>query len=362
MSRPTFRSAFAPLAAAGLLAAGCAPEKDALDGTDAVLTPAPPATATGPAPATAAVPIDAALPVYGRGDTVTGRITSKGSDTMRALMDYWTEGFKQFHPGVDVELESGGSGEAPTALIEGTALVGVMSRPMKDSEIQAFVEKFGYEPTELRTSRDLLAVFVNKDNPVDGLTLPQVDAIFSANRELGLPDRVERWGQLGVTGSLAERPISLYGRNSVSGTYGYFKEVALGGGDYSDAVKEQSGTSGAIQAVSDDPAGIGYSGIGGTTAGVRALPLAAGEGGEFFEPTLENADTGDYPLARFLLIYVNKAPGEDLSPLQREFLRYVYSRQGQEKVVQAGYFPLTADEAQAQLETAVPVASASSGN
>ncbi|NNJ24955.1 PstS family phosphate ABC transporter substrate-binding protein [Alienimonas chondri] len=359
MSRPPLRVLFA-LSLAGLTAFGCSSNDDALSGAGGdvagSVTEAPVARPAdggdGEVVSADAVPVDADLPVYERGEVVTGTITSKGSDTMRAVMDYWTEGFEEFHPAVDTELESKGSSSAPTALIEGTALIGVMSRPMKDSEIQAFEAKYGYKPTELKTSRDLLAVFVNKDNPVEHLTLPQVDAIFSANRNLGMEEPITRWGQAGVDGPLAEQSISLYGRNSASGTYGYFKEVALGDGDYSNAVKEQSGTSGSVQAVADDAAGIAYSGVGGTIAGVRALPLAADEGGEYFEPSVENADTGDYPLARFLLIYVNKAPDQDLDPLPREFLKYVFSKQGQQKVVQAGYFPISAEEAADQLEVA----------
>ena len=349
----------------GLPLAGCGPAEPEVERSPGDGVPIAPADAgtTTTVPAEAAVPVDPALPAYARDANVTGTITSRGSDTMRAVMDYWSEGFQDVYPGVDAELESKGSSSAPAALIEGSALFGVMSRPMKDDEVQAFEAKFGYKPTEIRTSRDLLAVFVNKDNPLadTGLTLPQVDAIFSANRELGLPDRVERWGQLGVTGPLAEKTISVFGRNSASGTYGYFKDVALGGGDYGNGVQEQSGTSGVITAVSKDPTGIGYSGIGGETSGVRAVPLAADEGGEFYDATVENADSGDYPLARFLLIYVNKAPDADLSPLQREFLKYVFSKEGQERVVRAGYFPMKAAEAAAELEKAgIAVASGSS--
>ena len=371
-SRPSLFAA--ALLIAGLSLAGCGPnEGDALSGvsaTDAVgtetvdtdtavVTPAP---STPSAAATAAVPIDPALPDFEPGESVSGRIVSRGSDTMRTVMDYWTEGFKQYHPAVTAEIKSDGSGTAPTALMAGTADIGVMSRPMKAGEIQKFEEKFGYKPLELKSSRDLLAVFVHKDNPVERLTLPQLDAIFSANRELGLEEPIARWGQVGVTGPLAERPISLYGRNSASGTNGFFKDVALGGGDYSDQVKEQAGTSGEVQAVADDPAGIAYGGIGSTMAGVRALPLAVEDGGEYFEPTLENAYSGDYPLSRFLLIYMNKPPEGELTPLQREFLRYVFSREGQEKVVQAGYFPLTAEEAAPERTAAgiEAVASASS--
>ena len=315
----------------------------------------------GVAPAGSAVELDPALPAYVRAG-VSGTITSRGSDTMRSLMDYWAEGFNGVYPGVDAEIESKGSSSAPKSLIKGEALFGVMSRPMKAAERQEFEAKFGYPPTELRSSRDLLAVFVNKDNPVadSGLTLPQVDAIFSANRELGLPEKIERWEQAGVDGPLAEKNIAVFGRNSASGTYGYFKDIALGGGDFADTVQEQPGTSGVVTAVADNPAGIGYSGIGGATAGVRAVPLAADNGGEFYEASVENADTGNYPLARFLYIYVNKPPAEDLSPLQREFLRYVFSREGQRGVVDAQYFPMKADEAAAELaKVGVEAASAS---
>ena len=333
------------------LLAGCSAEKDddivvVDDAVDPALT-----EGTAAAPAGAAVELDPALPAYERGGGVSGTISSRGSDTMLPLMNYWTEGFGGVYPGVEPEIESKGSSSAPAALIEGTALFGAMSRPMKASERQAFEEKFGYPPTELKTSRDLLAVFVNKDNPVaeTGLTLPQVDAIFSANRELGTPERAARWGQLGVTGPLADKNIALFGRNSASGTYGFFKDVALGGGDYADGVQEQSGTSGVVTAVAKSPTSIGYGGVGSATSGIRAVPLAADEGGTFYEPTLENAYTGNYPLARFLYVYVNKAPGEDLSPLQREFLKFVFSREGQQGVIDAQYFPLKADEAAAEL-------------
>jgi len=352
MSRPPLRFLLA-LSLVGLTAVGCSSEDDGLGGTGKALESDPVATTDAEAANdAAAVPVDPALPEYERGGNADGTITSKGSDTMRAVMDFWTEGFKEFYPNVDAEIESKGSSSAPAALVEGSALFGVMSRPMKDSEIQKFEQKFGYPPTEIRTSRDLLAVFVNKDNPVEGLTLPEVDAIFSANRNLGLTERIERWEEVGVEGPLSEASISLYGRNSASGTYGYFKDVALGGGDFSDDVKEQPGTAGVVQAVSDDPAAIGYSGVGGQTAGVRTVPLALDEGGEYYDASVENADSGNYPLARFLLIYVNKAPDADLTPLQQEFLRYVFSKQGQEKVVQAGYFPVSAAEAAAQLENA----------
>ena len=358
---------FAPFAltlfALAPLLAGCSSERDDdIVVVDESVDPAVTGGTTAAPRADAAVELDPALPAYERGEGVSGTISSRGSDTMLSLMNYWTEGFGGVYPGVDAEIESKGSSSAPAALIEGTAMFGAMSRPMKASERQAFEEKFGYPPTELKTSRDLLAVFVNRDNPVaeTGLTLPQVDAIFSANRELGLPERAARWGQVGVEGPLADKNIALFGRNSASGTYGYFKDVALGGGDYADGVQEQSGTSGVVTAVAKAPAGIGYGGVGSATSGVRTVRLAADEGGTFYEPTVENADTGNYPLARFLYVYVNKPPREPLSPLQREFLKYVFSREGQRGVIDAQYFPMRAGEAAAELKkVGIEVAAAS---
>ena len=297
----------------------------------------------------AAVPVDPNLPTYAKAAGVSGTITSRGSDTMGKLMQLWVEGFQEFYPGVGREIESKGSGSAFPALVEGAALFGTMSRDPKAEESQKFEAEFGYEPTVLPTSIDLVAVYVNKDNPVDTLSLPEVDAIFSKNRNLGAAEDIARWGQVGATGGLGERTVSLYGRNASSGTYGFFKERVLGDGDYKDTVKEQAGSGSVIQGIAGDLTGIGYSGIGYKTSGVKALALAAEQDGEAFEPNLENAMSGEYPLFRFLLLAVNQAPNQPLPPLQREFLKYVFSRQGQEKVVQAGYYPLPADLAKEQL-------------
>ncbi|MBI5504931.1 MAG: PstS family phosphate ABC transporter substrate-binding protein, partial [Deltaproteobacteria bacterium] len=233
------------------------------------------------------------------------------------------------------------SSTAPPALVAGTAQFGPMSREMKDAEKADFKSAFGYEPTEIGTSIDLLAVYVNKDNPIKRLSLKEVDGIFSKTRNSGV-ESINTWGDLGLTGEWAARPISLYGRNSASGTYGFMKENAMGKGDFRDTVKEQPGSSAVVQAVASDEYGIGYSGIGYKTADVRAVPLAKTPPAKAIEATPENAYTGEYPLSRFLYIYVNVKPGTPLDPLRREFLRFVLSRQGQEVAVQDGYFPLTA--------------------
>lgn len=302
------------------------------------------------APAVAQVQVDPNLPEYQPVEGVSGTIKSVGSDTLNNLMTLWAEGFQKMYPNVQVEIEGKGSSTAPPALIEGTSNFGPMSREMKGAEIDAFEARYGYKPTPLPTSIDMLAVYVHKDNPVEGLSLPQVDAIFSKSRKLGHPDNITTWGQAGLTGDWANRPISLYGRNSASGTYGYFKEHALGKGDYKDAVKEQPGSSSVVQGVASDMAGIGYSGIGYKTADVRAVPLAIETGDSYVPATPEYAYTGEYPLARFLYVYVNKKPNEDLDPLRREFIKYVFSKQGQSDVVKDGYFPVTAQIAEQTLE------------
>lgn len=289
-----------------------------------------------------AVKVDAKIPEYKSVQGVSGTIKSIGSDTMNNLMTLWSEGFKKMYPAVTTEIEGKGSATAPTALIAGTANFGPMSRTMKDKEIDEFEKQFGYKPTAVPTSIDMLAVFVHKDNPIQGMTLAQVDAVFSKTRKLGAEKDVVVWGDLGLTGEWADKPISLYGRNSASGTYGYFKEHAVGKGDFKDSVKEQPGSSSVVQSIASDKYAIGYSGIGYITADVRAVPLAKDAKSKMIEAVPENAYSGQYPMARFLYVYINMKPGTQLDPLRKEYLRYILSKQGQEDVVKDGYFPLTA--------------------
>lgn len=287
------------------------------------------------------VKLDAGLAAYKPVSGVSGNLSSIGSDTLNNVMTLWAETYNRFYPNVKIQIEGKGSSTAPPALIAGTAQLGPMSRPMKSSEIDAFEKKFGYKPTQIRTAVDALAVFVNKDNPVQCLSLKQVDGIFSRSRRFEGED-VTRWSHLGLTGDWAARPVSLYGRNSASGTYGFFKEHALRNGDFKNSVKEQPGSGAVVQGVTVDRFGIGYSGIGYTTAGVRAVPLSGTEGGKCVEPSAENAYAGVYPLARFLYAYVNRAPGKPVDPLVREFVKFVVSREGQQVVLKDGYFPITA--------------------
>ena len=283
---------------------------------------------------------DPETPVYEPTSGVSGNLNSIGSDTLNNLMTLWAEGFKALYPNVNIGIEGKGSSTAPVALIEGTAQIGPMSRPMKGTEIDQFEAKFGYKPTEVRVAVDALAVYVNKDNPVKGLTMEQVDGIFSSTRKSGAED-ITTWGQVGLDGEWKGKAISLYGRNSASGTYGFFKDNALKGGDFKASVKEQPGSSAVVQGVGSDLGGIGYSGIGYRTSEVHTVPLGETMD-QLFDCTPENCFSGDYPLARYLFVYINKPASEPMDKLTQEFLKFVVSKQGQEIVAKDGYFPLPA--------------------
>ena len=282
--------------------------------------------------------LDPNLKAYSSVPAVSGTIKSIGSDTLNNLMTLWAEGFRKVYPNVQIEIEGKGSSTAPPALVAGTAQFGPMSRLMKGAEIDAFEKKFGYKPTAINVSLDSLAVYVHKDNPIKCLTLQQVDAIFSKNRRGGYVGDITNWSQVEIPNFGS---ISLYGRNSASGTYGFFKEAALFNGDYKDSVKEQPGSSTVVQGVASDKNGIGYSGIGYKTADVRAVPIASKPGSECFEATEENVLSGDYPLARFLVVYINKNPTQKMDPLRLEFVKFILSREGQEVNIKDGYYPIT---------------------
>jgi phosphate transport system substrate-binding protein len=328
----------ATVAAATLAACGGGPPQS-------TSTPAPMAPAGGPSAAApgsgGSVAVDAGIAEYQPTSGISGNLSSVGSDTMNNLMTLWGETFSRFYPNVRLQVEGKGSSTAPPALIAGTAQFGPMSRPMKPTEIDAFEKKYGYKPTEIKTSFDALAVFVSRDNPLEKMTLAQADAVFSKTRRRGHPQDIGTWGGLGLAGDWASRPISLYGRNSASGTYGFFKEHVLQNGDYKDTVKEQPGSASVVQGITSDRYGIGYSGIGYKTSGVKVVALAEKEGGTFSSGSYEDVVKGTYPLARYLYLYVNRPPGKPLDPLVREFLKLVLGKQGQEVVVKDGYLPLT---------------------
>jgi phosphate transport system substrate-binding protein len=294
------------------------------------------------------IQVDPALVAYQKTAGVSGNVNSVGSDTMNNLMTLWAEAFLKMYPNVKVQVEGKGSSTAPAALIAGTSQFGPMSRAMRGTEVDQFEAKYGYKPTQLRTSYDALAVYVNKDNPLEKLTMQQVDAIFSKTRRKG-GKAITNWGQVGLTADWASRPMSLYGRNSASGTYGFFKEHALGNGDYKDQVKEQPGSASVVQGVTEDRFGIGYSGIGYRTSGVKVVALAEKDSSPYSDGNYEDVKSGKYPLNRFLYLYINKAPGKPLDPVVKEYCKLIFSKEGQEVVIKDGYLPLPADIAKQEL-------------
>ena len=297
----------------------------------------------------AADDLDPALPDYSKQSGISGNIISVGSDTLANLMTLWAEEFKRLYPNVNIQIQAAGSSTAPPALTEGTANLGPMSRMMTQGEIAAFEGHHGYKPTAIGVAIDALAVYVHKDNPVKGMTIAEVDAVFSATRKCSNPADITNWGQLGLDATWAARPIQLYGRNSVSGTYGYFKEFALCKGDFKNTVNEQPGSASVVQGITKSINAIGYSGVGYKTSGVRAVPLAKKPGEAYIEATAENAIAGKYPLSRLLYIYVNKHPNDPLSPLEMEFIKMIMSKTGQMVVLKDGYIPLPAALAEKQL-------------
>ncbi len=286
-----------------------------------------------------ALEVDAGINNYKTTSGVSGTLSSVGSDTLANLMTLWAEDFRGFYPSVNIQIQAAGSSTAPPALSEGTANFGPMSRKMKSKESESFEAKFGYKATAIPVAIDALAVFVHKDNPIEGLNIAQVDAIFSVTRKCGYASDVKAWGDLGVLGGLSDQPLQLYGRNSVSGTYGYFKKKALCKGDFKNNVNEQPGSASVVQGITKSLNGIGYSGIGYRTSGVKTVALSK-KGSDFIPATPEAAVSGKYPLGRFLWVYVNKAPNKALLPIEREFLKMILSKEGQDVVIKDGYIPL----------------------
>jgi phosphate transport system substrate-binding protein len=289
-----------------------------------------------------AAQVDPALPAYQKASGVSGNFTSVGSDTLNNLMTLWADEFKRLYPNVNIQIQGAGSSTAPPALIEGASNFGPMSRMMTAKEIEGFEKKHGYKPYAVPVAIDALAVYVNKDNPIKGMSLQQVDAIMSVGRKCGGASDITKWGQVDMSGEWANRDIAMYGRNSVSGTYGFYKDVALCKGDFKRTMAEQPGSASVVQSVSTQISAIGYSGIGYRTSGVRAIPLSKTTGQPFVEPSAANSVNGTYPLARVLYVYVNKKPNQPLQPLEREFFKMVLSKQGQEVVIKDGFVPMPA--------------------
>ena len=288
---------------------------------------------------------DSELPVYrpiasGMGD----HISVAGSSTQAYIAAGWGTDFKRLYPGIQYQMSMAGSSKATSALLEESADASFMSRPMKAKEIAAFVEKFGYKPTELRIALDAVAVYVHKSNPLQGLALKQIDAIFSATRKCGYSNDINAWRQLVTAADWANDGIVLYGRDKTSGTRELFQERVLCQGEYKPSIQTRRTAVDTQLAVANNKYGMTYSGIGHTLAGARPVPIAMREGEPYIMPNSENAANGSYPLARFLYLYVNKPPGKNLPITLQEFLKYAYSRSGQAVVENDGFIPLAMEQ------------------
>lgn len=285
-----------------------------------------------------ATEIDPALPEYVPVAELQGNLTSIGSDTLNNLMTFWAEEFQQRQPGMTVQIEGKGGSTAPAALIGGYSSIGTMSRPFNDEEIDAFTTKWGYPPTAIAVAIDAQVVFVHRDNPIPSLTLTDLDRIYSSTRRRG-GLAATTWGDLGLVGDWSTLSLELFGRNSASGTYGYFKMEVLQRGDFLPTLKQQPGSTAVVSAVSASRGGIGHTGYGYVTDAVRVVPLADGDRPAVL-PTYANCLDNSYPLVRRLYLYINRKPGTRDLPVH-QFISFVLSKPGQAVVVKDGYLPLT---------------------
>ncbi|ASA56427.1 PstS family phosphate ABC transporter substrate-binding protein [Vibrio gazogenes] len=295
-----------------------------------------------------AATLSESLPEYQKQLGVSGSLLSVGSDTLAGVMSLWVEAFQSYYPNINIQVQASGSSTAPPALIQGTAQLGPMSRVMRHREVGAFEQTYGYKPTVLRVAIDAIGIFVRQDNPIKGLSFQQIDAMFSTTLRCGETQHLTSWSQLGIKARWALRAIQLFGRNSVSGTYGYFKNHALCGGDFSPRVNEQPGSASVVQSVASSMNAIGYSGIGYSVSGVRLVPISR-EGTNYIFPNRDNILSGNYPLSRYLYIYINKNPERSLSPVEEAFIRFIFSREGQALVAKDGYVPVSPQIARQEL-------------
>lgn len=282
---------------------------------------------------------------------VVGSLDIVGSDTLAGLMMRWGEQLERRYPGVELQLQASGSATAPPALTQGTSRIGVMSRRMTFDEANAFFERYGYAPTAIPVAIDALAIFVNRHNPLEAITLTQLDAVFSDTRRCGANSGVTHWGGLGLDGDWQDRHIGRHGRNAASGSQAVFKREALCKGDFRRDTNQYSGSAAVVAAVARDISGIGYSGMGYVNALVKPLALIDAQGRRI-EASPQNAVNGDYPLSRLLYLYVNLPPGSHLPALERAFFEQILSPAGQQRVAEAGFIPLpreTLDKARRKL-------------
>jgi phosphate transport system substrate-binding protein len=306
--------------------------------------------------------LDPALTAYVPVNGLSGRVSIAGSDTLAPLMTKFVAHFTHQHPDTKFAVEKVATSEAIREFLlgisyqrrgdkvrgkgtEGSSRADLLasSRPLSEKERKAFAFNHGHEPLEIPIAMDAVAVYVHKDNPIRGMTLEQVDAIFSTTEKRGMTS-ISTWDQLGLQDSWSKQPIHLYGRDKKSGTRYFFEHVALLGGNLKPNIQEQPGSASEILAIAQDSLGIGYAGSEYNTTFVRMVPLAEQAGGPYILPSAESVRNHSYPLARPLFLYVNKHPKDKLDPVVEEFLKFVNCRQGQEIVARANFYPLTSTQ------------------
>jgi phosphate transport system substrate-binding protein len=294
--------------------------------------------------ASAQVTLDQSLPAYRPINALTGELTIVGSDAMTQLADVWAERFKQFYPDVQIKILSASSTRSLLAVQQGQAQIGLMSREVLPEEIDAFQQAAGHEPTILVSSYERIAVLVNNQNPIQGLTLADLDALYSATRKRGRA-AIGAWGDLGVGGALARTPVNVLVRDETTGPPALVKALVLQGEDYrADAARHDSYLS-LVKAVAADPSAIGFAGTTYLLKGVRPVPIAIEADQPFVAVDSEAADLGQYPLVRPQHLVVSYRGPETQTEIQREFLKYIFSDMGQEDVVTAGFQPIPGNPA-----------------
>lgn len=291
--------------------------------------------------------LDPDLPVYSYPDDqepLSGKLVISGSNTMHPLVRSLVDGLKERHPNVKATISGEGSKTGLEALLEHRAEVAAMSHRMTASELSEFIKEYGYEPTEVPIAVDALAVFVHKSNPISGLSLEELDAIFCYERRRGMPESIDFWGMIGLEGEWFSAPIHLYGRNEQSGTTAFFREEICKGGPLNPRLTVEPGSASVILELESDRFGIGFSSIGYRASYVKPVPIASVKGGRYVEPTFESTLDGSYPLRRYLYLYVAKPPKAAPSPAVVELIRFALSRQGQKLALDLGYYPLPSQE------------------
>jgi len=271
---------------------------------------------------------------------LSGNIISIGESTTTNLVARIATEFRRMYPDVAIQVTSSPMSIGPAALLDGRADLVPMSRPLNPEDIQNFTKKYGYPPTEIKVAADALAIYVEKGNPVTGLTLGQLDGIFSRTQRRG-DSSIETWGQAGLTEEWADRRITLYGYGPEDGAHQAFQQQVLNGGAFRLSMLVEGGGSSIVQGVAADPAAIGFASVFFASKRVRIVQLA-GADGRFYAPTEENVRSNKYPLSRFLYVYVNKPPRQPLGGPAREFLLFLLSREGQQIVADGGNIPLDA--------------------